>query len=48
MSENGLQNQKDYQDEDQNDKDSGTHHHAPFLLGPLSLQNRRTKILDHK
>lgn len=46
MSENDLlQNQKDYHDEDQNDKDSGTHHHAPFLLGPLSLQNRRTKIL---
>jgi len=49
MSENDfLQNQKYYHDEDQNDKDSGTHHHAPFLLGPLSLQNRRTKILDHK
>ena len=49
MSENYLlQNQKYYHDEDQNDKDSGTHHHAPFLLGPLSLQNRRTKILDHR
>jgi hypothetical protein len=48
MSENDLQNQKDYHDEDQNDKDSGTHHHAPFLLRPLSLQNRRTNILDCK
>ena len=49
LSENDLlQNQKDDHDEDQNDKDSGTHHHAPFLLCPLSLQNRRTKILDCK
>jgi hypothetical protein len=49
MSENDLlQNQKDDHDEDQNDKDSGTRHHAPFLLRPLSLQNRQTKILDCK
>jgi hypothetical protein len=34
-----LQNQEDYHDENQNDKDSGTHNHAPFLLRSLSLQN---------
>jgi len=47
MSENDLlQNQKDDHDEDQNDKDSGTHHHAPFLLRPLSLLQLFVTLLN--